>query len=168
MGAMQRRKGGDGEREIAALVRDLTGWDVRRRVRQHEGDSDLEGVPGWCVEVKRHARATRADVRGWWEQTVRQAASDGLLPVLFWRQDRDEWRGVWPVALLLGVQCAQTWMAYALSVEGTVEAWAAVARNINASSCPRYSVRWKVATAISDLGNPSSVEAFDRCDTRVE
>ena len=46
MGAMQRTKGQTGEREAAALIRDLTGWDVRRRVRQHDGDSDLEGVPG--------------------------------------------------------------------------------------------------------------------------
>lgn len=125
MGAMQRRKGGDGEREIAALVRDLTGRDVRRRVRQHEGDSDIEGVPGWCVEVKRHARATRADVRGWWEQTERQAATSGQRPVLFYRLDRDEWRAVWPVSAMLAVQA---WNGYGLTVEGSVQAWAAVAR----------------------------------------
>lgn len=29
-----RTKGKSGEREIAALVRDVTGWDVKRRVRQ--------------------------------------------------------------------------------------------------------------------------------------
>jgi hypothetical protein len=46
MSAMQRNKGKTGEREVAAIVRELTGWDVRRRVRQHDGDSDLEGVPG--------------------------------------------------------------------------------------------------------------------------
>ncbi|NZA00578.1 hypothetical protein H0I39_00080 [Ottowia beijingensis] len=57
MGAMSRTKGKVGEREIAALLAELTGCDVRRRVRQHDGDSDLEGLPGWCVEVKRHARA---------------------------------------------------------------------------------------------------------------
>jgi hypothetical protein len=73
MGAMSRTKGKAGEREIAALIRDLTGWDVRRRVRQHDGDSDLMGVPGWSIEVKRHARATRADLASWWQQTVDQA-----------------------------------------------------------------------------------------------
>ncbi len=46
MSAMQRNKGKGGEREAAELVRDLTGWDARRRVRQHPGDSDIEGVPG--------------------------------------------------------------------------------------------------------------------------
>ncbi|TDG02091.1 hypothetical protein E1N52_41620 [Paraburkholderia guartelaensis] len=128
MGAMQRRKGSSGEREIAALVRDLTGWDVRRRVRQHEGDSDIEGVPGWCGEVKRHARATRSDVRDWWEQAAHQAAAAGLLPVLFYRLDRDEWRAVWPVSALLPVPDAQTWRGYGLTVEGSIHAWAAVAR----------------------------------------
>jgi hypothetical protein len=133
---MQRRKGGDGEREIAALVRDLTGWDVKRRVRQHDGDSDIEGVPGWCVEVKRHARATRSDVRGWWEQTARQAAAAGLRPVLFYRLDRDEWRAVWPVSALLAVPGAQTWSGYGLTVEGSIQAWAAVARECMAALDP--------------------------------
>ena len=66
---MQRNKGAGGEREIAGIMRDLTGWDVRRRVRQHDGDSDLEGVPGWSVEVKRHRTASRGDIAGWWRHT---------------------------------------------------------------------------------------------------
>lgn len=46
MSAMQRNKGKAGEREAAELVREHTGWDVRRRVRQHDGDSDLTSAPG--------------------------------------------------------------------------------------------------------------------------
>jgi hypothetical protein len=128
MGLMSRTKGKVGEREIAALVRDLTGWDVRRRVRQHDGDSDLEGVPGWSVEVKRHATAPRADIRAWYAQAQRQAAADGLLPVLFYRRDRDDWRAVWPLASMLGAQDG-TWVGYEWAAEGTVQAWAAVAAN---------------------------------------
>ncbi len=60
MSAMQRKKAG--EREAAELVRELTGWDVRRRVRQHAGDSNLQGVPGWAVEVKRHRTAQAGEV----------------------------------------------------------------------------------------------------------
>ena len=41
MGAMSRNKGKTGEREAAALLSDLLGLDIRRRVRQHDGDSDL-------------------------------------------------------------------------------------------------------------------------------
>ena len=72
MGMMSRNKGKAGEREIASLLADLTGFDVRRRVRQRDGDSDLEGIPGWVVEVKRHAKATRASIRAWWAPGVRQ------------------------------------------------------------------------------------------------
>ena len=41
MGLKSRTKGKSGEREIAALVRDLTDWDVKRRVRQYEA------IRGW-------------------------------------------------------------------------------------------------------------------------
>jgi hypothetical protein len=33
MSAMQRTKDQSGEREIAGIVRDLTGWDIRRRAQ---------------------------------------------------------------------------------------------------------------------------------------
>jgi len=134
---MSRNKGKAGEREIAALLRDLTGWQVARRVRQHDGDSDLEGVPGWSVEVKRHARAARADVAAWWRQAVEQAGS--ALPVLFYRQDRDEWRAVWPLAVQMVEQRAAMWSDYSWTVEGAVAAWAAVARELQqsrGSACP--------------------------------
>lgn len=141
MSAMQRTKGKAGEREVAALIRDLTGWDVRRRVRQHDGDSDLVGVPGWSVEVKRRRVAGRAEIAAWWRQTVEQATRVAidpanattariarLLPVLFFRVDRDQWRAVWPVAVGLAVQHADQWRGYEWTAEGSVAAWAAVAR----------------------------------------
>lgn len=130
MGKAQRDKGKSGEREIAALVRDATGWDVRRRVRQHDGDSDLTGAPGWAVEVKRHRSATRGDVAAWWRQAVAQAGE--LLPVLFYRLDRDEWRAVWPLAPLVAVQPCDEWRGYAWTVEGSIETWATVARELQA------------------------------------
>lgn len=136
---MQRIKGQQGEREVAALIRDLTGWDVRRRVRNHAGDSDLVGVPGWSVEVKRHKAAGRAEIAGWWRQTCAQSATlhadgnDGkatvCIPVLFFRVDRDQWRAVWPVAIGLKLQDACQWSGYEWTVEGSVDAWAAVARD---------------------------------------
>lgn len=128
MSGSSRTKGKAGEREIAAIVRDLTGWNVQRRVRQHDGDSDLEGAPGWSVEVKRHRTATRGDVARWWAQAVAQA--DQLLPVLLYRLDRDTWRAVWPVALFLVEQRAEAWRAYEWTAETSVEAWAAVAREV--------------------------------------
>jgi hypothetical protein len=127
---LSRNKGKAGEREAAALVRDLTGWDVRRRVRQHGGDSDLEGVPGWSVEVKRHRSATRGDLAGWWRQAATQAGVHNV-PVLLYRPDRADWRAVWPLAVLLIDQRADYWQGYEWTADTTVEAWAAAARQGN-------------------------------------
>lgn len=128
MSAMQRTKGQQGEREIAALISDLTGHTVKRRVRNHAGDSDLDGVPGWSVEVKRHKTAGRAEIAGWWRQACAQAGT--LRPVLFYRLDRDQWRAVWPVAIGLHLQQECQWSGYEWTVEGGVDAWAAVMRDV--------------------------------------
>jgi Holliday junction resolvase len=130
MGLKSRNKGKAGEREIASLVADLTGHDVRRRVRQHDGDSDLEGLPGWSMEVKRYAKAGRALIRQWWVQAVVQAERSGAVPVLLYRQDRDEWRAVWPLATTLTHQQAAMWAGYEWTTEGSPEAWAAVVREL--------------------------------------
>lgn len=129
MSASQRTKGQGGEREIAAIIRDLTGWDIRRRVRQHDGDSDLEGVPGWSVEVKRHKTAGRGEIEAWWRQAVAQAK--GTLPALFFRPDgARSWRAVWPLSVHLTMQRTEMWADYVWSVEGSPQAWAAVAREL--------------------------------------
>ena len=128
MGRMQRTKGKVGEREAAALIRQHTGWAATRRVRNGAGDSDLIGVPGWSVEVKRRASASRAQIAQWWSQCVEQAGWD--LPVLLYRLDRCSWRVVWPLAVNLRIQHADQWREYDWAVEGTVAAWAAVAREV--------------------------------------
>jgi Holliday junction resolvase len=128
MGLMSRNKGKSGEREIACLLADLTGFDVRRRVRQHDGDSDLEGIQGWSIEVKRHAKAPRDSIRAWWAQAVAQALRTGCTPVLLFRQDRDDWRAVWPVSLGMAVPKPDAWLDYEWCAEGSPQAWAAVVR----------------------------------------
>ena len=101
MSAMSRTKGQTGEREVAAILKELTGKDVRRRVRQHAGDSDLEGVPGWSIEVKRHLVTPLGKRAKWWEQTLKQARQAQAMPLLFYRGDRAGWRCVWSAALHL-------------------------------------------------------------------
>jgi hypothetical protein len=136
MSGMQRSKGKVGEREIASIIADLTGWDVRRRVRQHDGDSDLDGIPGWVAEVKRHKAAGRGLIASWWRQAAEQATrlsarpgiapTGRLAPVLFYRLDRADWRAVWPLdVVIVGRGCAWDgdWTA-----ETTVAGWAAIAR----------------------------------------
>lgn len=126
MSAMSRTKGQSGEREAATLVGKLTGFDVRRRVRQHDGDSDLEGLPGWSIEVKRYRSVTPALIGTWWAQALAQARRTQTKPVLIYRGDRSGWRCVWPARLHLG-----DWLDE--GVENTIEArpetwWAMVSR----------------------------------------
>jgi hypothetical protein len=125
---MQRRKGSSGEREIAGIIRGLSGWDIQRRVRQHDGDSDLEGIPGFSVEVKRHAKCTRSIIEVWWNQTVSQAK--GKIPVLFYRVDRDSWRAVYPLAVHLVSQHEDMWTDYLWTIETSAEGFVSVAREI--------------------------------------
>lgn len=122
MSATSRTKGAAGERELAALIREVTGFDVRRKVRQHDGDSDLEGIPGWSVESK---RAKEARLSEWWLQTVEQARRARAKPVLFYRIDRKKWRAVWPLCLVVG---GEEWGGLEWTAETSVEAWAAVMR----------------------------------------
>lgn len=121
MSAHSRDKGKRGELEAAARIHALTGWEISRRVRQHDGDSDLTGCEdhGWCVEVKRHATATRADIAAWWNQAETQALQAKRKPLLMYRVDRGEWRAVWPLS---------DWPGYQWTAEGSPEAWAAFAR----------------------------------------
>ena len=137
MSAMQRRKGIGAELEVAGIIRDCTGWDVRRKVRQHAADSDLEGIPGWQPEVKRHKTASRAEIASWWLQTVAQATQ--ALPVLFYRADRADWRAVWPLEVVLAAQwsAAGLWADIDWTADTTVEAWAAVARDLVTQEVPR-------------------------------
>jgi hypothetical protein len=128
MGLMQRRKGQVGEREIAHLLSDLIGTNVERLVRQHDGDSDLGGLPGWSVEVK---RAKAPYVSTWWKQTMVQAALADRRPVLFYRIDGRKWRAVWSLSCVLADHLPG-WIGLDMTVESSIEAWAAVYREISA------------------------------------
>jgi len=97
MGSMSRTKGASGERELAALLSELSGRRIVRRVRQHAGDSDLLGLDPWCIESKRARAAPMALIaREWWPQAVAQARAHGGVPLLCFRADRAPWRAVWP------------------------------------------------------------------------
>lgn len=159
MSAMQRNKGKTGEREAADLVRQFTGWDVRRRVRQHDGDSDLEGVPGWTVEVKRHRTALAGEVAQWWSQAVAQAARAGPqhMPVLLYRADRADWRAVWPLWVVLALQELDQWAGIEWTANTTVQAWAAVVKR---SAAIRTSVAGHGAST------HTSTHQTDGCEVR--
>jgi len=95
VGRSSRTKGQGGEREAAKLLTELLGVPVTRRVRNRAGESDLVGVPGWSVEVKRHRRITYGLIRTWWAQAEQQAKLEGLRPLLLLRGDGEQWRCFW-------------------------------------------------------------------------
>lgn len=89
MGMSSQRKGADGERELAAILRDR-GYDVERGGSLTYGEfPDLTGLPGVHIEVK---RVERLNVGQAMSQTVRDSArfQDGM-PTLFHRRNRSPW-----------------------------------------------------------------------------
>lgn len=95
MGAMSRTKGASGERELARILSEELGVDVTRNLLQvRQGGHDLDGVPGWCLEVKRRAKVTEAFKRLWWIQANEQAQRTQGRPALLYRADRQQWRAV--------------------------------------------------------------------------
>ena len=114
MSAAQRRKGQVGEREVARLIHDLLGCDVRRRVRNHADDSDLVGVPGWSVEIKNQRTVTRSLLRAWWQQTWQQAGD--LRPVLVYKRGPAWWYAMWESPTL------------GATIEGELAVWATEVR----------------------------------------
>ena len=109
MAGLSRTKGKAGEREAVRLLVEITGLDVRRKVRQHDGDSDVEGLPGWCVEVKRD---NGMSVAAMWEQAQRQCrGSDRAL--LLYRRDRQPWTARWEIAEGWVESTPAVWWAWA-------------------------------------------------------
>jgi Holliday junction resolvase len=92
MGKMSKGKGKVGERELAGELRRLFGVDARRGV-QYCGGSDSPDVvtdlPIHC-EVKRTERLSLYPAM---RQVVRDAGA-GKVPVVFHRQNREEWLAI--------------------------------------------------------------------------
>ena len=89
MGRRSQRKGADGERELAAILRGY-GYDIERGGSLSFGDvPDLVGVPGLHIECK---RVERLNVTEAMQQAIRDSERfhDGL-PALFHRRNRQPW-----------------------------------------------------------------------------
>lgn len=89
MGKSQQRKGAEGERELAEVLRGY-GYDVTRGGSMSFGEiPDLVGLPGVHIECKRVERLNL------WK-AMQQAAADADrfkdgMPVVFHRQNRKPW-----------------------------------------------------------------------------
>ena len=87
MGAKSQRKGADGERELAALLREY-GYPIERGGSLSFGEvPDLTGLPGVHIEVKRVERLNILDAM---LQAVRDAPS-GVIPIVAHRRNNRPW-----------------------------------------------------------------------------
>ena len=88
MGKMSQRKGRSGEYELANILRDVYGYEVKRgSVFLHQ--SDMIGLMGIHPEVK---RVEHLNIHTAMEQAKEEAKKrkDGL-PTVFHRRNRTEW-----------------------------------------------------------------------------
>lgn len=89
-GKASQRKGADGERELAAVLREY-GYEIKRGGSMSFGEvPDLVGLPGVHIEVKRCEQVRLSE---WMQQAERdsQHFKDGL-PAVFHRRSREGWR----------------------------------------------------------------------------
>jgi Holliday junction resolvase len=99
-----RNKGAAFEREIASLIRENLGIEVKRDLEQYRAadHGDLLGLP-FTIECKRYAMA-KGGVHhpDWWEQVVKahEANPASLAPVLIYKYDRAAIRVVVPLSFI--------------------------------------------------------------------
>ena len=90
MGKRSQRKGADGERELAVILREY-GYTVERGGSMSFGEvPDLVGLPGVHIEVKRCEQVRLSE---WIQQAEKDSKRfcDGM-PVVFHRRSREPWR----------------------------------------------------------------------------
>lgn len=88
-GKRSQRKGADGERELAAILREY-GYPIKRGGSMSFGDvPDLVGLPGIHIEVK---RAEQVRLSEWMAQALRDSKRfrDGI-PAVFHRRSHEAW-----------------------------------------------------------------------------
>lgn len=84
-------KGKNGEREIINLLKQNGINCVCRNLDQaRDGGSDILGIKGLCVEVKRQEKLA---IDRWWQQVLK-ACKKKQIPVLIYRQSRKTWQVV--------------------------------------------------------------------------
>lgn len=104
-GKASQRKGADGERELAAVLREY-GYEIKRGWSMSFGEvPDLVGLPGVHIEVKRCEQVRLSE---WMQQAERdsQHFKDGL-PAVFHRRSREGWRVTMNLADFMRIYCRQ-------------------------------------------------------------
>jgi Holliday junction resolvase len=94
MSKLSRNKGARGEREFLKLITKLLSdrgikVELRRNYDQTAiGGADCLKLPGVAIEVKRQEKL---ELSKWWRQAIDQSLRCDALPVLAYRQNRNQW-----------------------------------------------------------------------------
>ena len=94
MAVNSKRKGKDGELELAGKLREY-GYNVRRSVqyngKEDEGQADLLGLPGIHIECKRTESLRLYEAM---DQAKRDSKGKNQIPVVFHRRNKCEWLAI--------------------------------------------------------------------------
>lgn len=123
-GLMSRNKGKQGEREVIGILQPIVsqvyeamGVDaprLQRNLLQSDGGGfDILGLDWMALEVKFHKTLS---VGAWWRQTLAQCGHRQT-PVLFYRQNKVEWK----VRCFVTMQAGGTWLTMPATME--VQEW---------------------------------------------
>ena len=84
----KRNKGAAGERELAGILKDHLGFEVKRNLGQARDGADDITIQKFRIEVKRQERL---QVDKWSEQ-VESCSKSGEIPILAYRRNGQPWR----------------------------------------------------------------------------
>lgn len=100
-GRASRNKGANAERELAAVINEHLGTDMRRTPLSGGMDwkGDIQGWDGYHIEAKRQERLA---IPAWVEQAEADCP-EGSIPLVAFRQSRQPWRVVIRLTDLLNI-----------------------------------------------------------------
>jgi hypothetical protein len=87
------RKGKDAELELSGLLRELSGWPVKRRLQEGRATDcgDLEGLPDCCAQVKWRNDPLRAQREALAALPAQQEAAGSTFAAAFIRHPGRQW-----------------------------------------------------------------------------
>ena len=96
MTSRQQSKGDRAERELAAIIHDLTGWNVRRKLGAGRSDDtgDLDGIPDTTAQAKNYTDLLRAIRECLHDLPTQQANAGTTHAVGFVRRRGGQWVAV--------------------------------------------------------------------------
>lgn len=99
-----RQKGAAAEREIAKLLFDELGLSFKRDLEQYRaadhGDLICDEPFPFVIEVKRYKTGC-APQPAWWDQVCAAAKSAGLLPLLVYKYNHQQWKWRMPAEAVM-------------------------------------------------------------------